>query len=136
MQINRALDSTVQATLRRESAQVARAQLTELFGDLWESLSEQAQRQLVQAEVYRRDAELLADTEEGFEFSAAVGAYSRAVEVELLRRLFEPFRSRADAAELPKPRSDVRCMATISPPTTAKRRATICSKSPFVCCYF
>ena len=102
-EINRALDREAQATLRRKTANAARQQLLQIFGPRWDTLSNPAQRQLIQAEVYRRDAELLADTEEEFEFSAAVGAYSRAVEVELLHRLFEPFRERRDASELPGP---------------------------------
>jgi hypothetical protein len=101
-EVNLLLDRSLEATLRRESAQAARAQLEQIFGKRWQRLSEQARRQLVQAEVYRRDGELLAGTDEGFEFSAPVNAYSKALEGELLRSVFEPFRLREDASELPK----------------------------------
>jgi hypothetical protein len=103
-EVNLLLDRSLEATLRRESAQAARAQLEQIFGERWQRLSEQAQRQLVQAEVYRRDGELLADTDDGFEFSAPVNAYSKALEGELLRSVFEPFRLREDASELPERR--------------------------------
>jgi hypothetical protein len=106
--LNQAFDREAQTALRREHAEGARQALSEMFGPLWETTSEEARRQLVAAEVYRHDAELLADTETWLDFSAAVGAYSRAVEIELLRRLFEPYRDWPDAEQLPKPRSEKR----------------------------
>lgn len=106
--LNHALDREAPASGRRASAEAARSQLSELFGPVWDSISDAAQRQLVAAEIYRHDAEVLADTEHEIDFSAAVGAYSRALEMELLRRLFEPYRGRSDADDLPAPRSQKR----------------------------
>lgn len=108
LRMNQALDEEAHRTLRREVAKAAREQLSEVFGPLWSSVSDEAARQLVAAEIYRRDTEALADTEHWLDFSAAVGAYSRAVEIELLRRLFEPYRGRPDADQLPDPRSEKR----------------------------
>jgi hypothetical protein len=106
--VDQALDHETHAALRRASAEAARLELSELFGPVWNTISEEAQRQLIAAEIYRHDAEVLADTEYRLDFSAAVGAYSRALEMELLRRLFEPYRERPDADELPAPRSEKR----------------------------
>jgi hypothetical protein len=106
--VNHAFDAEARRALRRESTQAAREQLAEIFGSLWEAMSEEARRQLVAAEIYRHDAEVLVDSVDQLDFSAAVWAYSRAVEMELLRRLFEPYRERPDADELPEPRSEKR----------------------------
>lgn len=106
------LDREQEVVLRRHLAGDARAQLEDLFGSNWERLTPAAQRRLVAAEVHRRDSELLADTEEAQDFSAAVGAYSRAVETEVLFRLFEPYRDRDDASELPEPPAGERSKTT------------------------
>jgi hypothetical protein len=98
--------------LRRQIRGDARAQLEDLFGNNWERLTPAAQLQLVAAEVHRRDSELLADTAEAHDFSAAVGAYSRAVEIEVLSRFFEPHRDRDDAGDLPEPPAGDRSKTT------------------------
>jgi hypothetical protein len=108
----RVLDREQEVVLRRQIAGDARAQLEYLFGSNWGRLTPAGQRRLVAAEVHRRDSELLADTEEAPDFSAAVGAYSRAVETEVLCRLFEPHRDRDDARELPEPPAGDRSKAT------------------------
>ena len=50
----------------------------------------------------------MADSGEGFEFSPAVGAYSRAVEIQPLRTIFEPFKDQPDAGQLPSPINEKR----------------------------
>lgn len=98
------LDHEVQVALRRDAAKSARSQLQTILPTHWSRIVEASQRQLIQAELYRRDAELLEDTDEAQDFSASVGAYSRALEIQLLRELFEPFRDWHDAEELPEPK--------------------------------
>jgi hypothetical protein len=99
----RVLDREQEVMLRRQIAADARGQLGDLFGTSWDRLTPAAQQRLAAAEVHRRDSELMADTEEAQDFSAAVGAYSRAVETEVLCRLFEQHRDRDDAGDLPEP---------------------------------
>jgi hypothetical protein len=99
----RVIDREQEVVLRRQISADARAQLHDLFGSNWGRLTHATQQLLVGAEVHRRDSELLADTEEAQDFSAAVGAYSRAVETEVLCRFFEPYRDRDDAGALPEP---------------------------------
>ena len=113
LKVTQALDRETEQALRRENVQAASQALSEIFGPLWTSISEKARHALVAAEIHRHDAELLADTEVQLDFAAAVGAYSRAVEIELLQRLFEPYREWPGADQLPEPREEKRDGASL-----------------------
>jgi len=100
--VNHVLDSPMEAAVRRAAKDAARSQLEVIFGPAWDRVGEPAKRFVIQAEVHRRDSELLADAGEEQDFSAAICAYSKALEAELSSRLFEPFRTWPDAHDLPR----------------------------------
>ncbi len=79
----------------------ARDRLQATFAGLWQSLGEECQGLLLTAEVLRDELSGLAETDSSIDFSAAVVAYSKALENDLLDKLFSGFRRASSVGELP-----------------------------------
>jgi hypothetical protein len=62
-----------------------------MFGSLWEGLASECRDFLVTAEVLKDDLVSLTETDPSIDFSPAVQMYSKALEKDLLEKLFRPF---------------------------------------------
>lgn len=87
------IDTASEQALRQPGASAARRELERAFGDGWGRLSARCRDYLVSADISRENLEAFASTDPAIDFAGAVVSYSRALEVELVERLFEPFRS-------------------------------------------
>lgn len=82
----------------------AEVRLSEQFADLWPFLGEECRSFLNTAEILRGELDRFAAADPSIDFSPAVIAYSKALERELLDRLFAPFVAWGAAVEaLPEP---------------------------------
>jgi hypothetical protein len=90
------------ASTRAPAFERARSDLEQLFSaPLWAALPSQAQPFLITGEVLRTELDSYHSIEPAFDFSAIVLCYSKAVEVGLMKLIFEPFRSARNWHELP-----------------------------------
>ncbi|MGO9790987.1 MAG: hypothetical protein ACLP8S_16280 [Solirubrobacteraceae bacterium] len=96
--LDAALESTTPATLRSQRAANARERLRAHFGMAWERLGQDCRDNLVVGDVLRTDLEEYSSIDPSFDFAAAVHVYSRALESEVLDKLFEPLRGARDVA--------------------------------------
>lgn len=77
---------------RQDALAVTRVQLSEQFGAHWDGLGQDCRRFLETGELLHRELERFVALDPNIDFSPAVGAYSKALEVELTERIFLPFR--------------------------------------------
>jgi hypothetical protein len=81
--------------------EAARDGLGALFGQLWTRLIPECRDFLVTAEVLKDSFISLTDTDPSIDFSPPVAMYSKALEKDLLERLFRPFQSFAHGHRFP-----------------------------------
>jgi hypothetical protein len=105
-ELDQALASELRAALRRESVGRARAQLKAALGDSFDRLEGDSADFLVEAEVFRLDLEGYASYDPGQDFALAIHGFSKALEAELLAKLFMPLRDHRPPVELPAPTGD------------------------------
>jgi len=79
----------------------ARDRLSGMFGTLWEGLAPDCRDFLVTAEVLKDDLVSLSETDPSIDFSPAVQMYSKALERDLLDKVFRPFASSTHAHDFP-----------------------------------
>jgi len=100
--IEPALVEIVNKARETQITQESRDRLHGLFGALWESLWPECRDFLVTAEVLKDDLVSLTETDPSIDFSPAVAMYSKALEKDVLERLFRPF-ANSDQGRLPLP---------------------------------
>jgi hypothetical protein len=86
------LDQLVSATTDASAIGEATATLSQLFGVVWDTLGERCRRFLRTAEVLHAELKRREGGDD-LDYGPSVHSYSRALEAELVDRLFEPFRA-------------------------------------------
>jgi hypothetical protein len=101
------LDPAIADVTRRleaeQTLEQAEKALVERFGELWGRLSPDCQRFLATGEVLLYELKRYSSLDPEIDFSPAVAAYSKGLELEIHERLFEPWRRRPQAQDLPLP---------------------------------
>jgi hypothetical protein len=97
-----ALEEMIPQLRASQALDAARVRLSERFDDLWSRLSSEAQQFLATGEVLLDSLKGFAAVDPTIDFSPAVGAYSKALEREVLDKLFLPLRDGDVDARLPR----------------------------------
>jgi hypothetical protein len=82
----------------------ARDSLSQLFGQFWTSLIPESREFLVTAEILKDSFISLTETDPSIDFSPPVAMYSKALEKDLLEKLFRPFQSLTSVHRFPSGR--------------------------------
>ena len=77
--------------------------LRAIFGQFWEQLVPDCRDFLLTAEVLKDNLVSLTETDSSIDFSPAVAAYSKALEKDVLEKIFRPFLSSDNAMMVPDP---------------------------------
>lgn len=99
--IDPALAEIVNKVRESRNTAAARDRLSGMFGTLWEALAPECRDFLLTAEVLKDDLVSLTETDPSIDFSPAVQMYSKALEKDLLEKLFRPFASSTQAYDFP-----------------------------------
>ena len=99
--IDPALVEIVNKVRESRNTAAARERLSGMFGTLWQSLGPECRDFLVTAEVLKDDLISLTETDPSIDFSPAVQMYSKALEKDLLEKLFRPFASSTHTHDFP-----------------------------------
>lgn len=96
-----ALEDLVRRLHQQRALAAVRVRLSERFGELWDRLGDETQRFLATAEILRAELGAYSRADAEIDFSPAVSAYSKALERELLDRVFAPFIEATDLHSFP-----------------------------------
>lgn len=99
--------------LPAERLRQARDAMERHFGEDWPMLSEAARSFLITGDILRRDLEEYSSVEPTTDFSAAVSAYSQALESSLSELVFGPYRAYPGASALPETVEDERTRQSV-----------------------